>query len=258
MIFMNVTIIYGTTKKANTYNCVQLLLNNLRLTTTINVTEFFLPKNLSFPCGDFHSYRISTENKLLHLNYTDYITDSLDKSDLIILACPVFTCDISTNMRLLLNDLYYKSIENNKISFMDNKIGLVMSTATGAGLFNTIKTMKRNLNFWGINNIFKFSKIFYEMNWEYVSLKTKLQVNKKISKLSNKILHLYVNSHSIKAPISYEIASSKIEPIFKNNHYNIINFGSLKRQSYHHGKRSIQYHHTDIHNENHTYTFLEF
>lgn len=36
------------------------------------------------------------------------------------------------------------------------------------------------------------------MNWEQCKNKTK-----NISKLSNKILHLYVSSHSIKAPISY-------------------------------------------------------
>ena len=139
----------------------------------------------------FPSHTINSENTLLHLNYTDYITNSLDKSDLIILACPVLNCDITAEMKLLLNDLYYKSIENNTSSFMNNKIGLVMSTAAGAGLFHTTKILKRNLNFLGINNIFKFSKTFYEINWEYVTLKTKLKINKKIFKLSNKILDLY-------------------------------------------------------------------
>ena len=50
---MNVTIIYGTMRKANTYNCVQLLLNNLRLNMNIKVTEFFLPKDLPLFYGEF-------------------------------------------------------------------------------------------------------------------------------------------------------------------------------------------------------------
>ena len=234
MMFMNVTIIYDTTKKATTYNCVQLLLNNLRLTMTIHVTEFFLPKDLPSFCGSFPSHTINSENILLHWNSTSYITDSLDNSDLIILACPVSECDITTNMKLLLNHLYYKSIENNTSSFMKNKIGLVISTAAGAGLFHSTKTLKRNLNFWGIHNICEFSKTFYELNWDYVTFKKKLQINKKIFKLSNKIINLYLSTHTTKASIEYQITSSKIKPIFKTNHSNVLNFRYQRKHSYPH------------------------
>lgn len=240
MIFVNVTIIYGTIRKASTYNCVQLLLNNLRLTMTINVTEFFLPKDLPYFCRGCFSCSTNSEDTCPHFNDIDYITNSLDESDLIILASPVVTCDISTHMKSLLDHLFYKSIENNTSSFMGNKIGLVMSTTAGAGLFHTTNILKRNLIFWGINNVFRFSKTLYEMNWEDVTLKTKVQINKKIFKLSNKILDLYIKSHPIKTPIFSKITSSKIEPIFKNNHCNVIDFGYWKRHSYLHGRRNIQ------------------
>ena len=177
---MNVTIIYGTTRKASTYNCVQLLLNNLRLTMTINVIEFFLPKDLPYFCRGCFSCPINGEDTCPHFNDIDYITNSLDESDLIILACPVFTCDISTDMKSLLDHLFYKYIQNKTSSFMSNKIGLVMSTTAGAGLFHTTNTLKRNLIFWGINNVFRFSKTLYEINWEDVTLKTKIQINKRI------------------------------------------------------------------------------
>ena len=72
-------------------------------------------------------------------------------------------------------------MKNKTNSFMNNKIGLVMSTASGAGLFYTTKSLKRNLNFWGINNTFKFSKTLYEMDWEDVTLKTKIQIDRKTS-----------------------------------------------------------------------------
>lgn len=229
---MNVTIIYDTTKKTTTYNCVQLLLNNLRLTMTIHVTEFFLPKDLPSFCGSFPCRTINSENILLHWNSTDYITDSLDNSDLIILAYPVSECDITTNMKLLLNHLYYKYIVNNTSSFMKNKIGLVISTATGAGLFHSTKTLKRNLNFLGIHNICEFSKTFYELNWNYVTFKKKLKINKKIFKLSNKIINLYLSKHTTKVSIKDQITSAKTKPTFKTNHSNVLNFRYQRKHSY--------------------------
>ena len=88
---MNVTIIYGTTKKASTYNCVQLLLNNLRLNMNIKVTEFFLPKDLPSFNRRCFSCLINGEERPHHFNYVDSIVKSLDDSDLIILASPVFS-----------------------------------------------------------------------------------------------------------------------------------------------------------------------
>lgn len=228
---MNVTIIYGTTKKANTYNCVQLLLNNLRLNTNIKITEFFSPKNLpSFNRKCFSSL-INGEDRRYQFNYVDSIVKSLDDSDLIILASPVFTCDISIEMKSFLEHLSYQYMQK-KINYsMNNKIGLVMSTAAGAGLFHTTRTLKRNLNFWGINKTFKFSETLYEMNLEDVSLKTKKRINGKILKLSNKILDLYSDSCTAKTPIFSKITSSKREPIFKNNHCNVIDFSYWKEHS---------------------------
>lgn len=234
MIFVNVTVIYGTMKRANTYNCVQLLLNNISITMSITVTEFFLPKDLPTLYGSFPSRTLNIEITHPHSNSTSHITDSLDKSDLIILACPTSNCDITAHMKLLLSTLHYKSIENNTRSFMNNKIGLVMSTSSGAGLFHSTKILERNLNFWGINNICKFSKTFYEINWDYVTSKRKLKINKEIFKLSNKIIVLYLKVHTTKTPILNQITSSEIKPIFNATHSNVLNLNYERNHSYLH------------------------
>lgn len=231
MISVNVTIIYGTLSKANTYNCVQLLLNSLRLNMNINITEFFLPKDLpAFNRGCF-SYIINGEERHHHVNYVDSIVKSLDDSDLIILASPVFACDISTEMKSFLDHLSYRYMQDKTNYSMNNKIGLVMSTAKGAGLFHTTRTLKRNLNFWGISKIFKFSETLYEMNLEDMSLKINKQINEKISKLSNKILDLYSNSNTGNVTFFSKTTSSNIEPMFNNNHCNIIDFSYWKKHS---------------------------
>lgn len=221
---MNVTIIYGTMIKAITYNCVQLLLNNLNLNMNIKTTEFFLPKDLPSSYTDFNSHNINSKDTIIHSNCNDSITDSLNKSDLIILACPVSKCDISPNMKLLLNNIYYESIKNNTNSFMSNKIGLVMSTTAGAGLFQSTRTLKKGLNSLGVNNIFIFSETLYEMNWDYVNLKTKKQINEKISKLSNKISDLYAKPYSAKTPLLSKITFLQKQSKFKKYHHDVMGF----------------------------------
>lgn len=236
MTFMNVTIIYGTTSKVNTYNSVQLLLNNLSLSMNIKVAEFFLPKDLpSFNRGCF-SCLINGAEGHFHVNYVDTIVKSLDDSDLIILASPVFICDISADMKSFLEHLSYKYMQKKTSSSLNNKIGLVMSTATGAGLSNTTKTLKKHLTFLGINNIFTFSETVYEMNLKDVKLKTKIHINKKISKLSNNILDLYIKSYSIKASILSKIIFSPKRTLLKEYDCNIIDLNHWKKQACFHSK----------------------
>ena len=231
MIFMNVTIIYATTRKINAYNSVQLLLNSFKLNVNINVTEFLLPEDLPSFKRECFSCLINGKERLTSFNYVDSIIKSLDDADLIILASPAFICDISTEMESFLEHISYRYMQKKTNYSTNNKIGLVMSTVTCAGLFHTTRALKRNLNLWGINNTFKFSEVLYEINWEDVTLKSKLQINKKVFKLSNKILELYSNSRPIKLPILNNVTLSQKSTLFKEYHCNIIDFNYRKNQS---------------------------
>lgn len=238
MIFVNISVIYGSAKKSCTYNCVQLLLNCLKLTTPITVKEFFLEKEITNKSDRFFSCFIDGNFIYLNSNFLDYLTSSLDNSDLIILATPVIQCDITAELNSLLNRLLYKSIEYNTKS-MNTKIGLVMSTTAGAGLPTTINNLKKNLFFWGIHNVFRFRKTIYEMNWEDVNLKTKLEINKAIFKLSNKILNKYTNSVSMNMIVSNKIIPYLLEPHIKTQNTNVIPLNFKKNRISPHKTRKI-------------------
>lgn len=239
MILVNISVVYGTTRKACTYNCVQLLLNSLRLTIPIDVKEFFLEKDFPNYSDDFFS--CSEKNEFIFPNSThiDYLTNSLHNSDLIILACPVVGCNMTKELKSLLEQLFYKSIEYHTKSYMNNKIGLAISTTPGPGLSYIINNLKKNLVFWGIYNVFSFSKTLYEINWEDVNLKTKLKITKKIFKLSNKILNVYINSSHKKHTNSNEITYYKGESFLNNKNNNIINVNFYKKHTYDHDIRNI-------------------
>lgn len=187
---MNVTIIYENINKVNAYyNCVQFLLHNLKSNANLNITENFLSssRNLSH----------SNLNNTINTNSHDYrknarhIAKSFHKADLIIIACTTFQCDLSSEMKYLLNYLSYYYTNNKENILENNKIGLIISTASGAGLFHITRLIKKNLTFLGIPNIFNFSQNIFEGQWEYVDLKTKKQIAQKLINLSYKIIRLH-------------------------------------------------------------------
>jgi multimeric flavodoxin WrbA len=159
------------------------------------------------------------------------ITDSLDNANLFILAYQVHGCDISTEMKMLLDKLSYRYMSDSTKPIMHNKIGLSISTAAGAGLSHTTKILKRNFNSFGIKNTLKFSKTLYEMNWEYVSLKTKMKINREIFRLSYKILDLYNHTYNIKPSALRKISLLKKKDMLINNNSNVIDLNSWKYQT---------------------------
>lgn len=228
---MNVIVIYDNSSETNTYNCVQLLLNALKLNIELKVTEFFLSKDyiyngrLSYPDIDSKT-----------VNGMEYIINSLDSSDLLIIASPVSKCDISNEMKLFLHRLSCCYLLSSSRSQINDKIGLSISTTSGAGLFYTSKILKRNLNSLGIKNTLKFCRTLYEISWEDVSLKTKMRIHKDIFKLSYKILGLHNRTYNKKRLILRKVIFSKDNNALIDSSPNIIQLSSWKYQTHLHNR----------------------
>jgi hypothetical protein len=62
------------------------------------------------------------------------------------------------------------------------------------------------------------------MNWQSVTLKKRIKINKQISKLSNKILALYIKINTSPTPIFLKITSSKIQPLLQDSNCSIIDY----------------------------------
>jgi hypothetical protein len=219
---MNVTIIYGGMNNINTYyNCIQLLLDNLRPNIYLNITEYFSQSNVSYIYNK-HSSNNKISNYLYDCNNIGSVTKSLHDSDLIIIACAAFTCDISDEMKCLLSNVSYYYMKHKESSLGRNKIGLIISATPGGGLFRITKLIKTTLNYWGIHTIFNFTQNIYEDNWEYISLKTKQQIAQKFLNISYKILLLYNKTQFVRT----QDFTSNIEQALNPSIYN---FSSYKK-----------------------------
>lgn len=227
---MKITIIYGTTPKSITYTYVKIILNQLNAKINSQLTEFFLPKDLPYFCN---GYLLTLEDTFPY--FEEYITPimkALEESDFIILASPIYTCDESINMKLLLNILSYRWMPHreNRPS-MSDKIGLVVSINNGVGLYDTTKVMTTSLRLWGLKHICKISNSEASIGLRTVDLESRKRINKEINIKVAKILESknYLDNISSK---SFKTILTSIKSIHRENASNITNLNHWKNQRY--------------------------
>lgn len=184
---MKITLVNGTMRKNNssTYNCAKIFIENL--TGENEVTEFFLPKDMPYPCTGCSQCISKGEDKCPHYDSVKPIATALEKADIIILSSPVYVYDVSGQMKMLFDHLAYRWYPHRPHPGMFNKIGVTFSTAAGAGLGHTLKTMTNQFDFWGIKRIFKFGLAVNGVDWNNVPEKIKIKANKKLIKLAKKV-----------------------------------------------------------------------
>lgn len=152
---MKVIVIYGSMRKGSTYNCVQVFFESIKDKIT-DKREFFLSTDMPHFCKGCFSCFINGEQTCPHYKEMKLITKALEDADLIILASPVYVSDVSGQMKSFLDHLAYRWMVHRPHPEMFKKIGLVISTAAGAGTRTTNKTMKRSLVFWGVNKVYSY------------------------------------------------------------------------------------------------------
>lgn len=231
---MKVTVIYGAMHKGSTYNCVQELLKNF---TDVEVTEFFLPKDMPHFCNGCFSCFLKGENTCPHYNQVNNIKQSMLKANLIILASPVYVCDVSGQMKALLDHFGYIWMPHRPEYLMFNKIGLVLSTAAGAGTSHTNKTMKKSLNYWGLKRVFSYKKNVGAMSWEEVNSKNKNQIIKEFRILADKISKAVAKSNTLKPRLFTKIIFTAMKGMQKKNSWNETDKNYWKEQGWLEGKK---------------------
>lgn len=115
--------------------------------------------------------------------------DKLVESDVIILASPVYISHASGLMKVFSDHFASIACAHRPEPSMFKKIGVVISTATGAGNKSTIKDLEDITLSWGIPVTYKLSYFAKTRLWEDRSEKLDNKIVKDIEKISNKIEH---------------------------------------------------------------------
>lgn len=233
---MKITVIYGTLHKGSTYNCVNLMLEQIKNKTQTEVTEFFLPKDMPNFCVGCFSCFSKGESTCPHYASVHPIAEALEKADLIILASPVYVYDVSGQMKTLLDHFGYRWMVHRPHPAMFNKIGLVVSTTAGGGNKRTNETMYKSLSFWGVKRIFSFGKAVRAANWEGVSPKTKEKIADEISVLSEKIVRTANRIDKLQPKFSTKIKYTFLKMLIKTEGWNKADKDYWKEQGWLDGK----------------------
>lgn len=186
---MKTVIIHGQSHKGSTYH----IAHNLAKKIGGEVTEFFLPKDFGEFCVGCTKCFVDSEKKCPHYSKLRPITESMDLSDVIILASPVYVYHATGAMKALLDHYGYRWMVHSPEESMFTKQGVCICTAAGAGLKSTNKDMADSLFFWGIAKIYKYGKGVAAIDWSGVSEKKKQSIDKATTAIARKIIKRYGN-----------------------------------------------------------------
>lgn len=194
---MKIAVIHGTVHKGSTYHSVQIFLDEMKKRNPVEVTEFFMPKDMpSFCVGCFNCIG-KNENLCPHFASVEPIAAALEQADIIVLASPVYVYDVSGQMKALLDHFAYRWMVHRPHPSMFKKVGVVISTSAGGGNKPTSQTMARNLMFWGVKRIFSYGVAVQAAEWKGVNEKKRAKINANLSRMADKVSRTAKKAHKL-------------------------------------------------------------
>ena len=180
---MKIAVIHGQSHKGSTYHTAHMLSEKLGG----EVKEFFLPRDFGSFCVGCNSCFMKSETACPHYESLKPLTQAMDEADVIILASPVYVYHATGAMKAFLDHYGHRWMVHRPEGKMFKKQGVCISTAAGAGMKSTNKDMADSLFFWGIAKTYKYGVPVMAVSWDGVSDKKKAAIEKKITKLADKI-----------------------------------------------------------------------
>lgn len=127
------------------------------------------------------------EEKCPHADEVQPVIKEINEADLLILESPCYVYGMSGQLKTFLDHLAYRWMAHRPYPKMFNKVGLVVSTAAGAGTKKVTRSLKDNLFHWGIPKIYRYGKNVGASSWETVKAEKKLKIEKEVKKISSQI-----------------------------------------------------------------------
>lgn len=98
-----------------------------------------------------------------------------------------FVMSCSSGLKALLDHLAYIWLVHRPKESMFNKVGLIITSAGGSGVKDTVKLVKNNMFYWGIPTIYSYGVTTMKMGGNYIDYKNKEKIRKQVNGKANKI-----------------------------------------------------------------------
>jgi len=217
---MKITVLNGSMRHGSTWNCMDLIRQEIERSEKVELIEFFLPKDMPHFCTGCFSCFYNGEETCPHAKYITPIVTAITQSDLLILTSPVYGMDVSGQMKALLDHLCFMWMSHRPNPQMFHKVGLTISTTAGAGLGHTTKTMRNSLKFWGIKKVYSYKFPVSAMKWSDVSENKQAKINHETRILGARIARAVLNNHKLPNPVFRSIFFKMMAGMQKKNDWN--------------------------------------
>lgn len=182
---MEVTVIHGQAHQGSTYYAASLLRE--KLTGVIAVHEFFLPKDgPDFCLGCFQCIRKGGEF-CPHAAKVQNILAAMLRSEVIMLDSPTYCMEMSGQLKALFDHLAYLWMSHRPREEMFFRIGVVVSTAAGAGAKKVTKSMANQLFWWGVPVVYRLPFHVGAMSWDDVAQSAKEKMEQETEAAARRI-----------------------------------------------------------------------
>ena len=183
---MNITVVYGQQHKGNTWLLTGLFLDQFEDSES-QLTEFFLPDAGIEYCVGCEKCIIEDEKLCPHAEVVQSIVTALDKADLIIIASPCYALGMTGQLKTLFDHLAYRYMSHRPEPSMFRKQAIAISTAAGAGMGKTTKTIADNFFMWGVARIYRCGIRIAAANFESIPEKRMKRIERKVNRIVNNI-----------------------------------------------------------------------
>lgn len=181
-----ITIIHGQLHRGSTYNITKKLVDKI-LDQNKEIYEYFMPIDGPGYCVGCYRCFSENEDQCPHAEKVQRIVKSMEVSDIIVINSPTYCYGMTGQLKTLFDNLGYMWLSHRPKKAMFNKIGIVISTAAGAGSKKVTKSLAQQMFWIGIPKVYQYSKNVNASNWETVPDKIKKLIAHDISKLSIKV-----------------------------------------------------------------------
>lgn len=170
----------GTPHKGNTRAITDLFLAELAGAGD-TLDEIILPNDFSELCLGCAGCILKGEDKCPHREKLAPLIEKLEKADLIILASPVFVMSCTAAMKAFFDHLGFMWLIHRPREVMFGKVGLIITTAGGSGIKETVKLLRQNLFYLGVPQIFDYSMTTMKMGGNYAEYAHKDKIKKQVA-----------------------------------------------------------------------------
>ena len=215
---MEITILHGQNHKGSTYNITAMLKERLAGGNTI-VHEYFMPKDGPAFCAGCFKCILKGEEYCPQADKVQGILASILHSEIIIVDSPTYCFEMTGQLKTLFDHFAYLWLSHRPKKEMFSKIGIVISTAAGAGAKRVAKSMAKQLFYWGVPVVHSVHLSVNAASWDSIPRKIKHKIVQKVELLSKKVKN---QAGNVKCGIKTKIVFNIMRKMQKSNNWSLI------------------------------------